>query len=319
MSTERFQILSLDGGGLKGAFTAFFLARLEEDLGVHVADHFDLIVGTSTGGIIALGLGMNLSPAEIFEFYQAEGRHIFPSGRLRAVRRFFRAKFHNAELERALKLRFGQRVLGDSSKRLVIPSYELRGDSPYLFKTPHHARFRRDCKVEAWKVAMATSAAPTYLPAYTGIDGHRLIDGGVWANDPVMLGVTEAVSILGAQLGAISILSLGTTSEIVRRLEGLDRGGMLRWGRAAIEVALVGQSKGAINQAGHLVGKENVLRLDHLVPAGLFALDQSDFAGLASHAATCARHLLPEIGRRFLDHQAPRFTPQHTSDLVASA
>ncbi len=78
---RRFQILSLDGGGLKGLFSAAVLAELENDLNISVADHFDLIVGTSTGGLIALGLGAGLRPADIVDFYADRGPYVFGAGR----------------------------------------------------------------------------------------------------------------------------------------------------------------------------------------------------------------------------------------------
>ncbi len=80
MTPGRFQILSLDGGGLRGMYTAAVLARLEEDLGIRIVDHFDLIAGTSTGGIIALGLGLGMTPRDILEFYVAHGPRIFRTG-----------------------------------------------------------------------------------------------------------------------------------------------------------------------------------------------------------------------------------------------
>ncbi len=87
MTGGRFQILSLDGGGLRGMFSAAVLARLEEDLDVRVVDHFDLIAGTSTGGIIALGLGLGMSPRDILQFYTDHGPRIFRDrSRLRGVR-----------------------------------------------------------------------------------------------------------------------------------------------------------------------------------------------------------------------------------------
>ena len=76
-SRRRFQLLALDGGGVRGIFTAALLAGLEEDVGSPVVDHFDLIVGTSTGGIIALALGAGLTPREILDFYVDERHAIF--------------------------------------------------------------------------------------------------------------------------------------------------------------------------------------------------------------------------------------------------
>ena len=120
---ERFQILSLDGGGVKGIFSAAVLAHLEEDLGCCIRDHFDLIVGTSTGGIIALGLGMGMKPREILRFYVDQGPMIFARGSFTGMRNVWRAKYDGADLKRALKMCFGDALLGGSQKRLVIPSY----------------------------------------------------------------------------------------------------------------------------------------------------------------------------------------------------
>lgn len=77
MTEKKFQILALDGGGIKGVFTAAILAAIEDNLNVNITDHFDLIVGTSIGGIIALGLGLGLRPGQILEFYTEYGPHIF--------------------------------------------------------------------------------------------------------------------------------------------------------------------------------------------------------------------------------------------------
>lgn len=175
------QILSFDGGGLKGLFPAAVLAAIEADLDCVIADHFDLVVGTSTGGLIALALGAGLRPAEIVDFYTSKGPTIFGAGR--RVGRLWRSK-HNAErLRAALEEVFGDRLLGSSTKRLVIPSYSLDGNNVYVFKTPHHPRLRRDHKERMVDVAMATTAAPLFLPVFR-LGNNRLIDGGVWANKP---------------------------------------------------------------------------------------------------------------------------------------
>src|SRR5579862_5792652 len=162
---KRFQILSLDRGGIKGLFSAAVLAKWEEDLGCSIADSFDLIVGTSTGGIIALGLGLGLRPREIVRFYLDQGNRIFPNGwttPYRTARQFIRSKFSPTPLRGALQDCFGEKLLGHSTKRLAIPSYDLGQGDVRIFKTAHHNRLRRDFKLPAWKVALATSAAPTY-------------------------------------------------------------------------------------------------------------------------------------------------------------
>lgn len=132
-----FQILSLDGGGIKGLFSAAVLAKVEEDLGVNVAEHFDLITGTSTGGIIALGLGLGLRPREIVQFYVSEGPSIFrKKRRITSLCSLWRQKYPQEPLKTALQRCFGDKRLADSQKRLVIPSYNLDKDEVYLFKNP---------------------------------------------------------------------------------------------------------------------------------------------------------------------------------------
>src|SRR5687768_16236358 len=113
---QRFQILALDGGGLKGLFAAAVLAEFERDLKVSLVDHFDLICGTSTGGLIALGLGAGMTPAEIVDFYVTTGPQIFP--RRSWMRQVFSAKHEPGPLRAALEEIFGDRVLRDSKKRL---------------------------------------------------------------------------------------------------------------------------------------------------------------------------------------------------------
>jgi predicted acylesterase/phospholipase RssA len=239
-----FQILSFDGGGLKGLFPAAVLAAIEDDLGVSIANHFDLIVGNSTGGLIALGLGAGLTPREIVDFYVTKGPTIFGSGR--RIGRAWRSKHEPERLRAALVEVFGDRRLGSSTKRLVVPSYSLDGNDVYVFKTPHHDRLRRDHKELIIDVAMATTAAPLFLPVFR-LGNNRLIDGGVWANNPTLVAVAEAKSMLNIPLDAMRILSMGTTDECVNLGDRLNRGGLLQWARPASTVLLRGQAIGSFH------------------------------------------------------------------------
>src|SRR5690349_2000824 len=122
----RFQILSLDGGGIKGLFAAAVLAQIEEDTNTVLADHFDLIAGTSTGGIIALALGLGMRPREIVQFYVDRGPRMFRNlTGLRSVGHWLWRKFPANALESAIRECFKDHLLQKSKKRLVIPSYNL--------------------------------------------------------------------------------------------------------------------------------------------------------------------------------------------------
>jgi patatin-like phospholipase/acyl hydrolase len=308
-------VLALDGGGVRGIFSAALLAGLEEDIGEPVVDRFDLVVGTSTGGIIALGLGAGLTPRKILEFYVEEKGRIFanPLG-WRRLRHPFLAKYRPKALERALRQVFGTTCLGESRVPLVIPSYDIGENAVHLFKTPHHPRLRRDHRVEMWAVGMATSAAPTYFPTFRLPGGHvRLVDGGVWANNPAMVGVTEAVSMFGQPLEGIRVLSIGTTASVRTRPRRLDNAGVLRWaqGPNVVEVLLNGQSAGAFAQVQHLVGPANAHRLNPIAPDELASLDACDADGLVAKAAHHSRVYCPTFEAEFATHAPAPYSPHH--------
>lgn len=315
--TGRFQILSLDGGGLRGIFSAAVLARLEEDLDIHIADHFDLVAGTSTGGIIALGLGLGLSPRQIVEFYTDHGPRIFRdrSG-LRAARQLLRAKYSAGPLRAALSEVFGERTFGESSKRLVITAYNLGAEDVYLFRTPHLASLRRDWRETAVDVAMATAAAPTYFPGHA-LDGARLVDGGLWANNPSMVALTEAVGPLRVPIESVRIFSLGTMIDMPRRSRRLDRGGLVPWARSAVHVLMRAQSESAAKQIRHFLAPDRALRLNPLVPTGAVALDKVNADDLIGRAAHESRVASPAFTRGFIDHIAPRYLPHYAPNQKA--
>src|SRR5437879_8799197 len=187
------RILSIDGGGIKGVFPVSFLAEIESALSVRsVADYFDLIAGTSIGGIIALGLGLGLTAHEMSEFFSSKGpgifpQHVIPRSTLRLI--FGRERYKPDDLRNALQEQFGSRTLADSRARLLIPAFDATQADIHIYKTAHHERLGMDYRLTAVEVAMATAAAPTYFPVYDSKHCITLVDGGIWANDPLALAV----------------------------------------------------------------------------------------------------------------------------------
>lgn len=316
---EKCQVLTLDGGGIRGMFTAAILAHLEADLGVSITNHFDLVVGTSTGGIIAIALGLGISPREILDFYVEHRSSIFPQKQWRPGRGLWGAKYSARPLERALKERFGEKRLGHSSKRLVIPSFSLDRLKTHLYKTSHHERFSRDYKELAWEVARATSAAPTYFPAFVSAGNQAMLDGGLWANNPVMVGVVEAVGVLGVPIGRVKVLSLGTLDEIPGRAKRALRGaGKIRWAKHVATTLMAGQSAAANDQADLLLDQKRLIRCSPSVPEGLYKLDTSDTDTLIGIAEHTSRNFSPQFKSKFLGHVAPPFKPHHNLEDEAS-
>ena len=300
----RFQILALDGGGLRGIFAAAALAQLEADFESSVLGHFDLISGTSTGGLIALALAAGRSPQEILDFYLELGPKIFPRSSLRRISRLVRP-YDPAPLREAVEEVLGAKTLGDSPVRLTIPAFDLTSDDVYVFRTPHLPKLRRDHRERMADVALATTAAPTYLPAHR-IDGLRLVDGGVWANNPTMVAVVEALGSLRRSPQSVHVMSVGTTTPIVARNNRLDRGGVLRWARDIVDISFRGQALSGTNHASLLLPKGHVHRLDVPVPKGLHGLDRVDAQNLIGNAMSASRKASSSLDE-FFTHAAPPY------------
>lgn len=301
----QFNVLSLDGGGLKGVYTAAVLAMIEEDHGLRIVDHVDLIAGTSTGGILALGLASGIAPSDLLGLYCDHARRIFP-GRRRGPG-LFRRRYPSQPLRALLEETLGARLLGDSLTRLLIPAYDIDSDDIYLFRTPHSPHLRRDWRVPMVDVALATSAAPGYFAPHR-VHDVRMMDGGIYANSPAMLALTEAVRFCGQPSHTVHMLSLGTTDERRKVDAGSDGGGLFQRRHSLVGHALRGQSRVAENHPRLLLGDARFHRLDPIVPKGLATLDELDPRELISRARSDSRHLSARL-TDFFAHQPAAFRP----------
>lgn len=325
------RILSIDGGGIKGVLPAAFLATVEETTGKRIIDHFDLIVGTSTGGIIALALGLDLTAQEVLDFYETKGPKIFSQreqqgsiggwivDRLYAkaltARRLLFSKYDPAALRIALEEAFGQRILSESRTRLVVPAFDRQRREVHVFKTSHHPKFVLDFKERAVAVALATAAAPTYLPSHFLGNGISLLDGGIWANNPVGIAAVEAVGVLRWPQDQIRILSIGCSEEAITIP---SRAGILGLGFKMADILLLGQSRAAIGTAklltGHTDENKRLYRYQHIARAGEFALDATNrISALKGIGAGLAREAMSQVDSTFLGTPCEKFIPYHES------
>jgi patatin-like phospholipase/acyl hydrolase len=327
---QPFRVLALDGGGIKGTFSAAVLATFEEmNPRLRLADHFDLIVGTSTGGIIAIGLGLGLTAGDILKFYEDQGPAIFPATGpfggvgdwLRRARQVLLGpKYDLGLLRDALEAVFRNRLLGESTRRLVISSYDATRGDIKLFKTAHHHKLKLDYRCRAVDVALATSAAPTYFEQATTSRGHVHIDGGIWANCPVVVGILEAQLVLEQPLDRVEVPSIGTTDEPFSVSEAEGRMSAVRRAKRIPELILRAQKAGALAQARLLV-RERLTRIDETVQPGRFELDDpSSIRDLRSLGETAARHSEARVAERFFaPGVAPRFEPVYSIGPTAEA
>jgi len=318
-----FRILSLDGGGIRGVFPAALLARLEEYLDHPIGNYFDLIAGTSTGGIIAIGLGLGIPARDILKLYVEEGPTIFDQQhgaienwvrrKLRGVAHLLVTKHSSEPLRRALERVLGRRALGESRTRLVIPAWHPVLERVYIYKTAHHPRLETDYKQPALDAAMATAAAPTFLKPYMTESEVELMDGGVWANNPIGVAAIEAVGMLGWPGNALKILSIGTIND-PGRLPSLR--GKLPMVACLSRLFMAGQAHSALGTAKIITGdvheRKAIWRIDQMAPEGRYTLDNTArISEMRDRAFAEAREQLPELRRHFFGTRAAEFVPFH--------
>ena len=264
---KSFKILSIDGGGILGLFPCLVLAEIERRYlqGASIAQRFDLLVGTSTGGIIVLGLGQGKTAHEVSRFYMERGKLIFKRTRglpfWNSVKRWFASSYDLERLENELRQVFGDRLFGTSAVPTCIPAFESRYGEPYIFKTPHHPDYKKDKDERLVDIGVATAAAPTYFAAPVR-DGYIFADGGIWANNPAMVGVVEALTCFDIDRTQLKLLSLGCGQERFLTKWRHRHGGLLVWARQFYRAATRTQSHVALGQAGLLMGRHNLIRLD---------------------------------------------------------
>lgn len=259
-----FRVLAIDGGGIRGLIPALVLHEFERRAGRPVHELFDLVVGTSTGALLTLGLttpttggAPRYTAEELAALYLDEGPAIFSRGllyRARSGNGLLRPRYPAAGLEDVLERTFGEVRLSELLGDVLVTAYETEQRDPFLFRS-RRARDRADADFRVRDVARAATAAPTFFAPVRveGGDGASwtLIDGGVFANNPAMVAVVEAISAY--ERTDILSVSVGT-GDLTRPLpyERIRTWGPLRWARPLIDVVFDGVASTADFQAGRL-------------------------------------------------------------------
>ncbi len=230
---QPFTILSIDGGGIRGLIPAKVLADLELELqkknpSTRLHDHFDLICGTSTGALLAIGISLGIPASKMVEFYWDNAELIFPKRFFKILPRLTRALFcpiyNNGKLREKLAEVYSNAnggtppILADLKTKVCIPVFNGNEGKISVLKTGHHSEYFRDFKLPAHDVALSSASAPVYFQphSFTYSNAHgsgtnvNMIDGGVFANNPALIGLLEATEKLNHPFSNIRILSLGT-------------------------------------------------------------------------------------------------------------
>ena len=264
------KVLAIDGGGIRGIIPAMVLAEIEGRTGKRIAEMFDLIAGTSTGGILALGLtkpgengGPEYSAQNLIELYETEGRNIFSIPvwhRIRSTGGLLEEKYPAKGIEEVALRYFGDVSLAQAHKEVLVTAYEIEKRGPWFFKRRHARDSAREFDPLMREVARATSAAPTYfepirLPA--GPEGAlAFIDGGVHSNNPAMCAYVEARKIHPEENDFL-VVSLGT-GELTRSMpyEEVRGWGLALWAQPILNVVFDGVADTVDYQLRELLSAE---------------------------------------------------------------
>lgn len=305
------RILSIDGGGIRGLVPAAVLDYLEKKAGKPCTELFDLIAGTSTGGILGCGLcvpGSSGSPkysaADLIDLYAENGETIFSRSLwdgFRSMGSLTDEKYPSNGIEDLLHTYFGNAMLSESLCKLLVTSYDIKDRKPHFFKNwrargrnnpSGESKFDRDFLMR--DVCRATSAAPTYFEparifAKSGKEFH-LIDGGVFANNPGMCAVSSASRLFDDE--QVIVLSLGT-GETIREIpyEKARGWGLIGWARPLLYILFDGVSDAADYHLSQMLGR-NHLRIQARLEK---ANDDMDDAGEENI------NLLKDLGKRLVD------------------
>jgi patatin-like phospholipase/acyl hydrolase len=283
------RILAIDGGGIRGLIPAVVLADIERRTGRRTAELFDLIAGTSTGGILACALtrpGESGAPAftaaDLIGLYESEGPEIFHRSLVRRIESaggLFDERYDDSGLNAALRRYLDGTRLSEAVTDLFITAYEIERRQAFFFRS---SRARTDPAYDFTfvDVARATAAAPTYFEPVRVRDvgdteGYALIDGGVFALNPAMVAYAE-VAAAGRAEEIDLVVSLGTGSHTRRlALEDARGWGQLAWVRPLIDVVFDGIGETVDFELGQLLGPERYVRLQISLEEASDALDDA--------------------------------------------
>jgi uncharacterized protein len=286
------RVLAIDGGGIRGLIPALVLTELERRAGRRVFELFDLIAGTSTGGILACALCAPdaLPASELVKLYEDEGPEIFDRSlfqRIRSAEGLLDEKYDDAALDRALERFLEHKLLSETRPDLIVPAYDTALPGPYFFKTTKARETPDDDDFPLSIVARATSAAPTYFePVESG--ERALVDGGVFATNPAMCALAEVLNIEGVSPRDVVLLSLGTGERTHKRsFDEIKDWGLAMWARPILDVVFDGVSDAVHYQLDRVLTGERYLRLQVELTLASDDLDnatEDNLAKLRGHA-----------------------------------
>lgn len=272
--SKNIKVLSIDGGGIRGIISAVILAELERLTETPISKLFDLIAGTSAGGILTLALTApnengkpKFSAAELVTRMEEDGPYVFSRSflyHLYSLGALTAPKYPSDQITRMLHRDFGNARLKDVLTSVIVSGYELERRNAFFFKS-RHAKTREDRNFFLRDVARATSAAPTYfapakIPANKLEEYFAFVDGGVFANNPGMCAYVEAHA-MWPDMKDVTLVSVGT-GIFTRPLpyDTVKSWGLASWAQPILDIVFDGVSDTVDYQLRELLPYKNTIK-----------------------------------------------------------
>lgn len=292
---DLFWILSIDGGGIRGIFAAQILKRIQDEMKFNFADKFDIIAGTSTGSIIAAGLAVDCPIAKLITLYKTHGRKIFSPNyselfNWKNWKGLFKSKYNNRFLKQELSAIFENKTLSNTKTRLIMPASDISNGNVFVLKSSYDPNFVRDKDIKISDAVLASCSAPTFFDPYN-VKEYLLADGGLWANNPALVALTEAMGRrFKIPRDNIRILSIGTGvgKKYYDPKDSSKHWGFKKWGTGLISTIMNLQSVNVENIVRFMLEDEKLLRINFDTDCDV-ALDD----------VSCVENLIARADERF--------------------
>lgn len=224
-------VLSIRGGGMRGLAPAMLLSQMEKALGVPLYQHFDLIVGTSTGAILAIAVGLGIPAEEVVKFYVVDGPKIF---KRRLLHRFglLGSKYDGKKLQEALDVRFEHKLYSECKTAVSVTTTNVESLKACILRSSDHN------SLKASTAAYCSAAAPTYFDPFISDTGAYYADGGLFANNPALVALHESYKMAKAKKDASAKLLLLDVGCPHAKARSANRPGIFGFGPEAISVMM---------------------------------------------------------------------------------
>ena len=263
---QEFSILAVDGGGVRGIYAAEILAKIEQTTQRSVRESFDLLAGTSTGSIVTGAAAAGISMEEVVRLFELEAPRIFNKGRVPSgLAMFVKSRYSRDALEEVLADYVPQIQMGQLDTALMITSADIATGGVHVFKSRYlqdlGQPYERDGNVLLRDAILASCAAPTYFDPKS-VGAHLLVDGGLWANNPSIIALTEAVAKFKKEVKQVRIFSLGTGHTTAMYPHHSRWGLLTGWERDKLIAFTFGLQSQASTSMARLILEDRYLRLD---------------------------------------------------------